>query len=145
MKKHLRLVFLVLLFLECGTIESMSQEISLAGTWKIKEVDSCTRIIYPGAKVNKYKMNNVAGILTLNSNGRGIIESNTQIFCQYKKFNWLQKTDTLVISILPGHIEGDSYYKIHFQDQRTIKIEKLFGCSRYGLGIWYDVKLEKKE
>ena len=145
MKNYLQFIILVSLFQSVGINVSKCQDISLEGTWKIKEVDSCTRVVYPGAEVKKYKMNNVNGILSFNSNGQGTIESNTQILCKYDKFNWILKSDTLMISILPNKIEGNAYQKIHFLNQRTVKIEKIFGCSRFGLGIWYNVKLEKIE
>jgi hypothetical protein len=145
MKNVFQIIILVLVFLSCGMKKLISQEFSLVGKWKIIEVDSCTKGGYLGAKVEKYKMNHVTGILTFNPNGQGIIESNTQILCKYHKFNWMQKSDTLKISILPNHIEGDSYYKINVVNERTFKIDKIFGCSRYGLGIWYNVTLEKKE
>ncbi|MCX6304591.1 MAG: hypothetical protein NT040_06465 [Bacteroidetes bacterium] len=145
MKKCLQFIILISLFLSVGVKESECQEFSLVGTWKIVEVDSCARGVYPGAEVKKYKMNNVNGILSFNANGQGSIESNAQILCKYKNFSWVEKTDTLMISVLPGKIEGNSCQKIHFLNHLTVEIEKIRGCSRFGLGIWYDVKLEKKE
>jgi hypothetical protein len=145
MKRCLQFIILISVFLSTAVKESKCQEFSLVGTWKIKEVDSCTREVHPGSKVNKYKMTNVIGMLSFNSNGQGTIESNAQILCKHKKFNWKEKSDTLIISIAPNMIESNSYQKIHFLNHNTVEIEKIFGCSRFGFAIWYDVKLEKKE
>ncbi|MEI6899883.1 MAG: hypothetical protein WCL00_08395 [Bacteroidota bacterium] len=143
MKLHSGFILLILFSFSFGAKHSMGQDFSLVGNWKIQQVDKYTKVGYPGAKVEKSTMEKVTGILTFQTNGEGIIESNTEILCKYNKFNWTQKTDTLMISILPGHFEGDSYHKVHFQDQDHVKIEKLFGCPRYGVGTGYDIYLEK--
>jgi|GEM_PF-3668758 len=144
MKSFLKFFILINFFLSIGINESKCQEFSLVGTWKLINVDSCTRGVYPGAEVKKYKMNNVIGVLTLNPNGLGLIESNTKILCTSNKFNWSQKQDTLLISNLPNIPYGMSYLKIHFLNPSSIKIENIPGCGRKGVSIWYNVTLEKK-
>lgn len=145
MKLHSGFILFILFAISFGTECSMGQGFSLVGTWKIQQVDKYTKVGYPGAKVEKSTMEKVSGTLTFRANGEANIESNTEILCKYYNFNWKQKPDTLMISILPGHFEGDSYHMIHFRDQDHVKIDRLFGCPRYGIGTGYDIYLERRD
>ena len=145
MKQHQRFILLIGILIYPGISYTYGQKYSLTGVWKITEVDSCTRVVYPGAKVNKYPMQNVNGTITFNSDGKGMIKSNTQILCKNSDFKWIQSGDSLILKINTHNFESVAYSKFTFQDENKVKLEKIFGCGRIGLAIWYDVDMEKKE
>lgn len=145
MKKYQRSVLLIVLFVYPGISDIAGQNYSLAGVWRIQKVDSCTRIVYPGATVYKYPLQNISGTITFTTNGTGIIKSNTQILCKNSDFNWIQRGDSLILSVNSHASEFQAYSKVIFQNENKVELKKVFGCGRFGLAIWYDLVLEKKE
>jgi hypothetical protein len=145
MKKHFPLIILLLLFLSIGINESKCQKLSLLGKWNIIEVDSCFKVVYPGAKIQTSRMKEVTGFFTFRENGQGTIESNTKMLCGNTKFYWLQKSDTLIISADSITNRIVDYQKLISLNQNFIKIEYIYGCQRCCVGIWYNVLLRRKE
>jgi hypothetical protein len=143
MKHHQKFILLIVVLVFAEIIDTNGQKYSLIGAWKIKEADYCTRVVFPGAKVNKSPMQKVNGTITFNPDGKGVIISDTQILCNYSTFGWNQSGDSLILTISTHNSQYPAYLKFTFQDQNKVKIEKVFGCGRYGLGIWYDLVLER--
>jgi hypothetical protein len=143
MKQHQKFIPIIVLLVFAGITETNGQNNSLIGVWEIKKTDYCTRVVVPGAKVNKSPMQKVNGTITFNADGKGVIKSNTEILCNYSTFRWNQSGDSLILTISTHNSEFPAYMKFTFQDQNKVKIEKVFGCGRYGLGIWYDLVLER--
>jgi hypothetical protein len=143
MKQYLKFNLLIVLLVFTGIIDANGQNYSLTGVWEIKKTDYCTRVVFPGAQVNKSPMKNVNGTITFNADGKGVIKSNIEILCNYSTFRWNQSGDSLILTISTHNSAFPAYMKFTFQDQNKVKIEKVFGCGRYGLGIWYDLVLER--
>lgn len=113
---------------------------SIIGSWSIIQIDSLSRVVYPGGDTSRTTIISDEGSFKFYNHCRGFVDSRKVFFSDSNKFRWYYysgeiefKTENCTTEPSPVTILG----------QDTIFFN-IAGCEyRLGVEIWYETTLKK--
>ena len=139
--KHIHLIFFIALsFIFINN--SLSQDSTIIGTWRIIRIEHCRRLVYPKAEAEVYTVTPSNAYMVFYKD-HGTTKSNSFVFNNLSSFQWSQHNDILIFRTQSSERDSILKVKIEHISPSAIKIKRIFIEYRVGWDIWSDVYLEK--